>query len=727
MLFGRKHKNPIKIADKNVQEWKYTTCGYCSTGCSMEIGLNPQGKPVATRGVAGADVNRGKLCVKGIFEHELFESSGRGEEPLYREKHFEDYQQVTWDSALDKMADEIKRIQSSYGRDSFAIVSTGQIMTEEFYALGKLVRGVIGTNNYDGNTTLCMASAVSGYKRSFGSDGPPGCYDDFDHTECLMAFGSNLPEQHPIIYWRLKEALEKRKFPVIVVDPRVTMFAQFADIHLPITPGTDLVLLNSLAHVIFDEGLDDRNYIDSYTNGYEEFSKLVQEYDPVTAAKICGIDEDTIRHVARLYANAGAAMSIWTMGINQSTHGSDGVCGINNLNLITGNIGKPGSSSLSITGQCNAMGTREWSSCSGLPGYRALENQQHRKEVAEFWGIDESFFPPKRGMYMTDIFPAIETGQIKGLWLVATNPMTSMANSARIRKTLEKLEFLVVQDSYLDVETTQYANMFLPGAVWAEKEGCFTNTERRVNITKKVCEPHANSKPDHWIFSNLAKRFEQGKKMTFPETTAEIFEEMRELSKGEGRILDISGMTHEKLEEQKGIQWPFREGDEKGAQRLYTDGKFQFPDGKAKLLAMPYIENNEKPDEEFPFWLNSGRVVEHFHTRTKTGKIGNMNKFSPTPYMEINPDAAEELGLENSKYVRLVSRRGDAVVMAQLTHRVPKNMVFIPFHFHECVNRLTLGLLDPYSRQPAFKQNSVRIEHIDQDLAARLNVEMRTF
>ena len=727
MLFGRKHKNPIKIADKKVQEWKYTTCGYCSTGCSMEIGLNPQGKPVATRGVAGADVNRGKLCVKGIFEHELFESSGRGTEPLYREKHFEDYQEVSWDTALDKTADEIKRIQSAYGRDSFAIVSTGQIMTEEFYTLGKLVRGVIGTNNYDGNTTLCMASAVSGYKRSFGSDGPPGCYDDFDHTECLMAFGSNLPEQHPIIYWRLKEALEKRKFPVIVVDPRVTMFAQFADIHLPITPGTDLVLLNSLAHVILDEGLADQNYINSYTNGYEEFSKLVEECDPVSAAKICGIDEDTIRHVARLYANAGAAMSIWTMGINQSTHGTDGVCGINNLNLITGNIGKPGSSSLSITGQCNAMGTREWSSCSGLPGYRALENPQHRKEIAEFWNVDESFFPEKRGMTMTDIFPAIETGQIKGLWLVATNPMTSMANSARIRKTLEKLEFLVVQDSYLDVETTQYANMFLPGAVWAEKEGCFTNTERRVNITKKVCEPHANSKPDHWIFSNLAKRFEQGKKMTFPETTAEIFEEMRELSKGEGRILDISGMTHEKLEEQKGIQWPFREGDEKGAQRLYTDGKFQFPNGKAKLLAMPYIENNEKPDEEFPFWLNSGRVVEHFHTRTKTGKIGNMNKFSPTPYMEINPDAAEELGLENSKYVRLVSRRGDAVVMAQLTHRVPKNMVFIPFHFHECVNRLTLGLLDPYSRQPAFKQNSVRIEHIDQDLAARLNVEMRTF
>ena len=725
MLFGRKKKNPIKIADKKIKEWKYTTCGYCSTGCSMEVGLNPEGKPVATRGVAGADVNRGKLCVKGIFEHDLFTSSGRGKEPLYRDKYFNNFNTVTWDFALDKMSDEIKRIQQNHGRDAFAVVSTGQIMTEEFYTLGKLARGVLGTNNYDGNTTLCMASAVSGYKRSFGSDGPPGCYADFEHTECLLAFGSNLPEQHPIIYWRLKEALEKCRFPVIVVDPRVTMFAQFADIHLPITPGTDLVLLNSLAHVILAEGLEDREYIEAHTNGYAEFAQLVAQYDPVTAARICGIDEDTIRNVARLYAKAGAAMSIWTMGINQSTHGTDGVCGINNLNLITGNIGIPGGTSLSITGQCNAMGTREWSSCSGLPGYRQLENHTHRQEIADFWGVDTNFFPPQRGMTMTDIFPAIETGQVKGLWLVATNPMTSMPNAARIRKSLEKLEFLVVQDTYADVETNLYAHLYLPGAVWAEKEGCFTNTERRVNLIRQVCKPYANSKPDHWIFSNLAKRFEQGRKIKFPETTSEIFDEMRELSKG--NMLDISGMSHKILEEKKGIQWPFREGDGQGTPRLYSDGKFQFPDGKARLLAMPYIENNEVPDADFPFWLNSGRVVEHFHTRTKTGKIGNMNKYSPTPYMEINPDAAAELGIENANYVRLVSRRGDAVVMAQLTHRVSKNMVFIPFHFHDCVNRLTLGLLDPWSRQPAFKQNAVRIEHIDQDLAAKLNVEMRTY
>lgn len=739
MLFGRKDRNPIRIADKQVVEWKYTTCGYCSTGCSINVGLDKDGNAVATQGVASADVNRGKLCIKGIFEHELFNAPGRGDKPLMRQRPYEDeFQETDWDTALDHMGSEIQRIQNTYGKDSFAIISTGQLLTEEFYSLGKLARGCIGSNNYDGNTTLCMASAVSGYKRSFGSDGPPGCYDDFEHTECLIAWGSNLPEQHPIIYWRLKEALEKRKFPLIVVDPRVTMLAQFADMHLPITPGTDLVLLNSLMHVILDEGLEDREYIEAHTKGIEDVEACVKDYDPITASKICGIDEDTIRNVARLYAKAGAAMSIWTMGINQSTHGSDGVVGINSLNLITGNIGKPGGTSLSITGQCNAMGTREWSSCSGLPGYRALEKPEHRKEIADFWGIDEEFFPKKRGLTETDIFPAIETGQIKGLWLVATNPMTSMPNTARIRKTLEKLDFLVIQDAYADVETTHYAHMYLPAAVWAEKEGCFTNTERRVNIVRQVIKPKGDSKPDFWIFKELAKRFPNGQKIHFPETPEGAFEEMKQLSKGDKRTLDISGMTHDLIEKSRGIQWPYREDDKqddvaaaesgvKGNPRLYSDGIFQTPDGKANLIPLPFINNNEVPCDEYPFWMNSGRVVEHFHTRTRTGKLGNLNKFSPTPYMEMNPDAAAKLGIAHQSYVRLASRRGDAVVMVQLTQRVPRNMVFIPFHFHDCVNRVSLGLLDPHSRQPAFKQCAVRIEPVDQQLAAELNAERRAF
>ena len=728
MLFGRNKKNPIKIADKGVKEWRYATCGYCSTGCSIEVGLDADGEPVASRGVADADVNRGKLCIKGIFEHELFrKTAGRGDQPLVRDNHWEDFTESSWDAALDKTADEIKRIQETCGRDAFAIVSTGQIMTEEFYTLGKLARGVIGTNNYDGNTTLCMSSAVSGYKRSFGSDGPPGCYDDFEHTDCLLAFGSNLPEQHPVIYWRLQQIREQRKFPLIVVDPRVTMFAQLADIHLPVAPGTDLVLLNALAHVILEEGLEDRAYIEAHTEGFDEFAALVQEYDPVSAAKICGIDADTIRTVARVYGKANAAMTIWTMGINQSTHGSDGVVAINNLNLMTGNIGKPGGSSLSITGQCNAMGTREWSSCSGLPGYRALEKEQDRKEIAGFWGIDPEFFPKQRGMFMTDILPAIETGQVKGLWLIATNPLTSMANTPRIRKTLEKLEFLVVQDAYRDVETNEYSHVFLPAAVWAEKEGCFTNTERRVNLIRNVCKPHANSKTDLWIFSETAKRFEQGRKINFPETAEGVFDELKELSKG--RMLDYSGMSYDRIEEHRGLQWPCNEDTApEGSQRLYTDGVFQFEGGRAKLIALPFFDNNERPDDDYPFWLNSGRVVEHFHTRTRTGKIGNANKFSPTPYMEMNPDAAAELGIEHGSYARLTSRRGDAVVMVQCTQRVPQDMVFIPFHYHECVNRLSLGLLDPHSRQPAYKQCTVHIEPAaDQAAAAERNLIARTY
>ena len=765
MLFGRKKKNPIIIKNKGAVEWKYTTCGYCSVGCSIEIGVNAEGKGVTTRGVGGADVNRGKLCIKGLTEAGVLDSIGRGTTPLIRDDIEGEYQKTDWDTALDKTASEFKRIQEKYGPDSIGIVSTGQLYTEEFYTVGKLVRGLIGTNNYDGNTTLCMASAASGYKRSFGSDGAPGCYDDFEHTECFMAFGSNLSEQHPIIYWRLQEAIEKRKkeskpkFPIIVVDPRKTMLGQLADYYLPLTPGTDLALLNSFAYVILDEGLEDAGYIEKYTNGIEDFRELVKDYAPELASVICGIAPETIREVARLYAKAPQAMSIWTMGINQSTHGSDGVAAINNLNLITGNIGKPGGTSLSITGQCNAMGTREWSSCSGLPGYRVLENSDHRKEVAKFWNVDENFFPEKLGLKQTDIFPAVETGKIKALWIIATNPMTSMANTARIRQNFKDVEFTVVQDCYEDCETAQYANVFLPAGSWGEKDGCMTNTERRVNVSNAVQDAPGIAKPDLWIFNELAKRWSNHTKMKWPETASEVFDEMAELStigksvNGNERMLDISGMSHDIIRASRGIQWPYSKDDHKnqfnqaeaveihgerlasptpekihkGNTRLYSDGLFEFPDGRAKILSLPFNDNNERPDAEFPFWLNSGRVVEHFHTRTKTGKVGNCNKFSPTPYMEMNPKAAAALGFKSMEYVRLESRRGDAIAMVQITSRLPENMVFIPFHFHNCINRLSLGLLDPHSRQPAFKQSAVRILKTDQAEAAKINLSNRNF
>ncbi|MBE9565114.1 MAG: molybdopterin-dependent oxidoreductase, partial [Proteobacteria bacterium] len=527
---------------------------------------------------------------------------------------------------------------------------------------------------------------------------------------------------------------EKRGFTLIVVDPRVTMLAQNADIHLPITPGTDVVLQNALMHVILKEGLEDKAYIEANTVGIEEIRAEVEKYDPVMASKICGIDEDTIRSVARTLANAGAAMQIWTMGINQSTHGSDGVVGINNLALLTGNIGKPGGTSLSITGQCNAMGTREWSSCSGLPNYRQLEVPEHREEIAKFWNIDPEFLPKKRGMFQTDIYHAIETGQIKGLWLIATNPLTSLPNSARVRKAMEKLEFCAIQDCYEDTESAQYAHVYLPAGTWAEKEGVMTNTERRINLVKPIIKPPGEAKPDLWIFNRMAERFNTNGNVTFKENAPDIFLEMAEMSKG--RLADISGMSHELIEKQRGVQWPYTEQQlqqgetpPSGGKRLYTeDGTFSYSNGKAKLIQLPFIDNNEVPDDEFPIWLNTGRLIEHWHGRTKTGKIGNNNKYSPIPFIEINPDLSAELGVQRGDYVRLVSRRSDAVVMVQPTQRVPINMIFLPFHFHDCANRLTLGLLDPHSRQPAYKQSAVRIENIsDQQEAARLSMEMRKF
>ena len=714
---------PVQIRQNPVEEWVPTTCGYCSTGCGIEVGvrkeLGPHGpcrKAVTVRAMTDHPVNRGKLCLKGIWEFEAVSAPNRATHPLLRKTSDASFQVVKWDEALTWVAGEFKRVQATYGRDALAVLSTGQIYTEEFYALGKLVRGGLGTNQYDGNTTLCMASAASGYKRAFGTDGPPGCYDDFEHTECLLAFGSNLVECHPVIYFRLKDALQRRKYPVIVIDPRATNFAQQADLHLPIRPGTDVVLLNALAHVILAEGLHDRDYIDRCTVGFEEFSRVVAGVTPEYAEGITGIPADMIKRVARLFGRAKAAMGIWTMGINQSIHGTDGVNGITNLCLITGNIGKPGGTALSITGQCNAMGTREFSSCSGLPGYRQLDNPVHRSEIARRWGIDESFLPAKRGRQMTDIFPAIEAGEIKALWLIATNPMTSMPDTKRTAAILSKLECFVVQDVFYPHDSAELAHCVLPAAMWAEKTGTFTNSERRVGLVRQAVDPPGEARSDLDIVLGLADTLGLGH--LFPARSPEdVFGEMAEIS--QGRTCDYSGLTYDRLETFGGLQWPVTRdcveksqagvGSRPETPRLYSDGRFPSSDGKARLIALTFEDWNERPDSNFPFWLNTGRVVEHWHTRTKTGRIGNLNKFSPMAYVEMHPTDAEYVMVRHMERAIVSSKRGRLKVVVQISERVAPGSIFIPFHFAKGANLLTLGLLDPISRQPAYKQCAVQI------------------
>ena len=693
-----------KVRKNPVDHWTYTTCGYCSTGCGIEVGVR-DGRAVTVRGTHNHPVNQGKLCLKGTWEFEAINAPNRGTHPLMRDQRSHPYQRVSWDAALTRTAAEFRRIMDTYGRDALAVVSTGQIYTEEFYALGKLVRGGIGTNNYDGNTTLCMSSAVSGYKRSFGTDGPPGCYEDFEHTDCLLAFGSNLVECHPVIYYRLKTSLERRRFPVIVIDPRATVFAQTADIHLPIYPGTDLVLLNAIAHVILEERLADREYIEHATTGFQTFKDTVMQYSPEYAEPITGIPAPVIRKVARLYGKAKTAMSIWTMGINQSIHGSDGVVAINNLSLLTGNIGKRGGTSLSITGQCNAMGTREFSSCSGLPGYRLLENQRHREDIARYWGIEASFLPTRRGNFMTDIFPAIEAGAVKGLWLIATNPATALPQTHRIMKNLSSLEFLIVQDVFENVDSAAFAHVFLPAAMWAEKTGTFTNSERRVGLVKKAVDPPGNAKSDLDIFAALADKLGVGHLLPSP-TPEAMFDEVKAVSAG--RPCDYSGLSYDVLERHGGVQWPAP--TEEGSPRLYTDGRFNTDTGKARFIALEFHDTNERPDAEYPFWLNTGRVIEHWHTRTKTGQIANLNKFSPVPYVEMNPADADRIGMNTMDSARVTSKRGAMTARVHVTECVAPGMVFIPFHFAKGANLMTLGLLDPHSRQPAYKQAAVNVE-----------------
>ena len=711
-------------AKKIPDTWVATTCGYCSVGCGMFIGVK-DGRAVSVRGNTDHPVNTGTLCPKGLSEHDMIGASTRALHPMMRQPldHWRRpsadrgdgraLARVGWDEALTTMARRFREIQAAHGPEAVGILSTGQLVTEEFYTLGKLVQLGLRTRNYDGNTTLCMATAVSGYKRSFGTDGPPGAYDDLDTADVIMLIGANIADNHPILWQRLEN---NRAKTLIVVDPRVTKTAMLADLHLPLLPRSDLALVNGLIHIVIAHDLVDRPYVDAHTTGFDALKASVEPWTPERVSEITGLSTDVLYRTALLYANARAAFIGWTMGVNHSTKGVETVNAINNLALITGHIGRSGAAPFSITGQCNAMGTREAGFTASLPGYRAFERDEDRAALSAIWNVPFDRIPVARGLAYPDIIEATLEGKIRGLWIIATNPIVSFPNLGVLRQSLDTLEFLVVQDGFHPTPTTELADLVLPAAIWGEKEGTYTNSERRVSKVNKAVNPPGEARADFDVFLGLAEKLGCRNEL-FPGWTqpADAFAEWKRVSAG--RPCDYSGMTYDAIEASGGIQWPYPEGSSGPGEtrRLYADGRFNTPDGRARLIPTEWEMFPEPPTEDFPFVLNTGRTVEHWHTRTKTGAVPILEHLSPNPWLEMNPRDARALRLKATDRVNVVSRRG---VVARLELRVTETIapgqVFVPFHWAEFnANQITQSAFDPISREPNYKQCAVRVERAD--------------
>ena len=695
------HIASARVAEK----WVKTTCGYCSVGCGMLVGIT-DGKAVAVRGNPDHPVNLGKLCPKGLSEHHILDAPGRAKSPMLRKGGV--LQTVSWEEAFEAMIEHFGAIQQRYGRDSLGVVGTGQLVTEEFYTLGKLVQLGFGTRNYDGNTTLCMASAVSGYKLSFGSDGPPGSYADMETADVVLLIGANIADNHPILCQRLERnrmrgTEENPATTVIVVDPRVTKTAMMADIHLPVKPRSDIALLNGIAHVLIEEKLIDQAYIEAHTTGFDEFSAHVGEFTPRRVADLTGLSEEAILRTARLYGKAKAAFIGWTMGVNHSTQGAATVTAINNLSLITGNIGRSGAAPFSITGQCNAMGSRESSFTSSLPGYRKFDSREDRADLARLWNVPIDAIPSARGMAYPDIIEGAVAGKIKALWFIATNPAVSFPNYKVLEQALRSVEFLVVQDGFHPTPTSDFADLVLPAAIWGEKEGTYTNSERRISKANALVAPPGEARTDFDIFLALAEKLGVRNQL-FPgwTSTHDAYKEWQLVSAG--RMCDYSQFSWQQIEDNAGMQW--------GGERLYADGVFPTETGKAVLHSVPCLPFTEQPNADYQLILNTGRTVEHWHTRTKTSQVEMLEGMVPMAWLEMNPADATRLQLKPHDRVSIVSRRSTVNnVELRITGIVAPGQVFMPFHFSETnSNLVTLGAFDPISREPNFKQCAVRVE-----------------
>lgn len=721
-----------------MSETTRTICPYCGVGCGLEV-LPPaqlgkavnrdgQGTPIwQARGDRAHPSSQGMVCVKGATVTESLYKD-RLLYPMLRESLDQPFRRVSWDEALDRIAERIQTVRQTQGVDGLCMYGSGQFNTEDYYVAQKLMKGCLGTNNFDANSRLCMSSAVSGYIQSFGSDGPPCCYDDLELTDCAFLIGTNTAECHPIIFNRLrKHHKQHQHVKLIVVDPRTTPTAEAADLHLAIQPGTDIDLLNGIAHLLLKWGLYDAPFIDDCTSGFPSYAELLPHYPPDVVAARCGIKQADLETAARLWGESSRVLSMWSMGMNQSSEGTAKVRTLINLHLMTGNLGKPGAGPFSLTGQPNAMGGREAGGLSHLlPGYRTVKNPQHRAEVEQFWGLPAGQIAELPGRTAWDMITGLEQGDVGLLWIAATNPVVSMPDLERTKAALKRSPFTVYQEAYHPTETTDYAHVLLPAAQWSEAPGTMTNSERRVTLSPQFRTPPGEARPDWVIFAQIGQRLGFGKQFTF-NNAAEVHAEFVRLT--QGRPCDMTGLSHARLQEEGPLQWPCSSDEVTSegatephprisrfaAKRLYTNLRFNTPDGRARFAAYHSRGLAEPPDADYPFVLTTGRLYGHWHTQTRTGRVEKVQKMHPDPFLEIHPRDAETIKVENGHWVEVRSRRGMARLKVKVTKAITPGMVFVPMHWGSLwaesaeANALTHPASCPDSLQPELKACAVQV------------------
>ncbi|RME04837.1 MAG: nitrate reductase [Planctomycetota bacterium] len=750
-------KRPLAIP---VQSWHRSVCRFCGTGCTIQIGLDANGKIVDVKGDEYGH-NKGRLCIKGVLNRDLLYTKDRLTQPLIRKNG--KLTPASWQEAMDLVCQTFAKSIEKYGPNSVAFYGSGQLFTQESYTANKIFKGGIGTNNVDGNPRLCMASAAVGYIHTFGKDEPLGCYEDFDHAHCFFLTGTNTAECHPILWERILD--RKRSYPktkIIVVDPRRTKTAQNADLHLQIIPGTDAWLYNSMMHEFIRLDLVKKNmlkYITFQEHGskkqktYQDFVKHCQQFPPQKIAPICGISPNLITEAAYLFASSPATMSVWTMGINQQSQGAATNRLIMAMNLITGQIGKPGATPFSLTGQPNACGgVRDTGTLAhALPYGRVVMNPKHREITEKLWfGKVKNVIQPKPGKNAVELFRAMESGEIQCTLVMCTNPAQSLPNLERYRKAMEKA-FLVVCDAYHPTETTKLANVVLPSAMWAEKEGMFGQTERRYQYLPKLVQPPGQAKSDLEILiqfgKNLAKYLQNTKKKHLIEkannilhlirnqTPADIWKEWIENSKGSK--YDFSGITQKRLQNNPGLRWPCPSTSHPGTKRRYVVGEdplakkgkkgeldfYGKPHHKAVIwLYQPNPKPQDPPTPKYPFILTTGRILEHWHTMTMTGRLEKLKNIHPN-FLQIHPVDAKRLQIKPGQKVlvrgkpvkdpktKQIRKRGETIFYAQITDIVRPGVVFATFHSAKfLVNNATYDVYDPMSKEPEYKLCAVALQ-----------------